>query len=185
MWILLLLASFIALPAVAEPVSRVDVVVINLPRWNARAISRSTAQAARLFHGTAIRLDWSTQTTPKLAPPANSHPRRLIILLDRRAMARFPSFSRATLGLALHDRAYVLVPRIERLAATQGVPASTVLGAVIAHELGHLLLGPGHTPTGIMRPVCGLAEFDLAGRGQPGFSRFQAHQMQARLRLFR
>jgi hypothetical protein len=49
--------------------------------------------------------------------------------------------------------AYVFYNRIERLALTQGTPVPRGLGHVMAHEIGHLLLGANsHSPKGLMRP---------------------------------
>jgi len=48
--------------------------------------------------------------------------------------------------------AYVLWDRVRSFARAEGVPASIVLGSVIAHEIGHLLLGNApHAADGIMR----------------------------------
>jgi len=48
--------------------------------------------------------------------------------------------------------ATVFADRIERAAARAGVATGTLLGRVMAHELGHLLLGSGyHGPAGLMR----------------------------------
>jgi|HubBroStandDraft_1064217.scaffolds.fasta_scaffold46942_3 hypothetical protein len=47
--------------------------------------------------------------------------------------------------------AEVYYQAVETLAATQSAELPQLLGYVIAHELGHLLLGPGHTPKGVMR----------------------------------
>jgi hypothetical protein len=73
--------------------------------------------------------------------------------------------------------ATVFSDRIGRAASRVGVEADTLLGLVIAHEVGHLLLGVGyHGETGVMR-----AEWagDLLGgaRGQWHFSRLEAAAM--------
>ena len=39
-----------------------------------------------------------------------------------------------------------------------------LLGYVIAHELGHLLIGAGHRPNGIMRASWGKNELDALNR---------------------
>ena len=41
--------------------------------------------------------------------------------------------------------------RVQDLALKADVSPALVLGKAMAHELGHLLLGPGHSDTGIMR----------------------------------
>ena len=48
--------------------------------------------------------------------------------------------------------ATVFADRIEHAAARAGIAAGTLLGRVMAHEVGHLLLGSGyHGPAGVMR----------------------------------
>ena len=71
--------------------------------------------------------------------------------------------------------ASVRFDRINRTASLRRVPRRDVLAAVIAHELGHLLLGYGaHAATGIMQ-----ASFDMGGVSLWGlaFSRDQASKM--------
>ena len=185
MWTRVLALSLLGLTcAAADPAHRVDVVVVNLPQLRPHDLSAALSTAARLYRTTPVRPHWITQNTPYSKALPGSAPKRLIILLDQPALTNF-SVRDQTLGIALSDRAFILLPRIQQLAAAKQVPVSAILGVVIAHELGHLLLGPGHSPSGVMRPFCGHPEFDLAQRGQPGFSRHQARQMQARLPLLR
>jgi hypothetical protein len=46
--------------------------------------------------------------------------------------------------------AFIGFGNIQRLAVASRISESQILAAVIAHELGHLLLGPAHTETGLM-----------------------------------
>jgi hypothetical protein len=56
--------------------------------------------------------------------------------------------------------AYVVWPRVEAFAHAKRVPVARVLGRVIAHELGHLLLGHNaHSDEGIMRAQWNRADF--------------------------
>ncbi len=48
------------------------------------------------------------------------------------------------------QKAIIGLGNIERLSALSKISKSQILAAVIAHEIGHLLLGPAHTQTGIM-----------------------------------
>jgi len=52
------------------------------------------------------------------------------------------------------SRGYIYYGRIQgKCSEEHDINESLLLGAVVAHELGHLLLGPNsHTPKGIMRP---------------------------------
>jgi hypothetical protein len=71
----------------------------------------------------------------------------------------------ATLGEAHVDRqmsggvlATVHVDRVVRLAREAGTNPGVLLGRVTAHELGHLLMGEGHSFIGLMRAGWTLAE---------------------------
>lgn len=58
---------------------------------------------------------------------------------------------------------------VTRGAMQMEVDPAVVLGAVIAHEIGHLLFGPSHTHSGVMSPRLGPKEMVLASRGELRF----------------
>jgi hypothetical protein len=71
----------------------------------------------------------------------------------------------------------------DRLRQTQGdVDLAMLLGAVSAHELGHLLLGSNaHSNIGIMEPKWGADGLRRVGMGMLLFTREQARLIQARI----
>jgi len=55
--------------------------------------------------------------------------------------------------------ATVHVRRVQRLAAAAGVDEGVLLGRVVAHEIGHLLIGAhSHSASGLMRPDWTIAQ---------------------------
>ena len=74
--------------------------------------------------------------------------------------------------------AYVFYDSVQNLAATHDYrsdDAGVVLGCVLAHEVGHLLLGTGsHSDLGIMRTPWHGPELALAHKGQLFFTREQS-----------
>jgi len=66
--------------------------------------------------------------------------------------------------------AWVFFDRAKEVAAKQLLTLANVLGNLMAHELGHLLLGSYHSGTGLMRRGWSRAEFVAANRGELGFS---------------
>jgi hypothetical protein len=77
---------------------------------------------------------------------------------------------------------YDRLPRIPGGRASASDTA-TVLGCVIAHELGHLLLGShGHTVDGIMKGQWDTGQTELALRLQLRFLQQEAERMRAVLR---
>lgn len=60
-------------------------------------------------------------------------------------------------------------PAVSRGAKQMEVDPAVLLGAAMAHEIGHLLFGPSHTHSGVMSPRLGPKEMKLAGRGELRF----------------
>jgi hypothetical protein len=76
----------------------------------------------------------------------------------------------------------VFWPAVEQAAASLNADEASLLGAAIAHELGHILLrSPGHAWTGVMRPRFQNAEARMAASGELRFTREQAERIQAEL----
>jgi hypothetical protein len=90
--------------------------------------------------------------------------------------------TKGTMGFAVGDLASVSFRRVEEEAAEFGVQPYEVLGPAIAHELGHLLLGPGHSHTGIMRAQWRREDYERAPRGAFNFPAEQAEQMRAEVK---
>ena len=66
--------------------------------------------------------------------------------------------------------AYVFYRRVEEHAALHNAPPERVLASAVVHELGHLLVTRGHSPTGVMRACWRDSEFRQAAAGVLGFS---------------
>jgi hypothetical protein len=67
--------------------------------------------------------------------------------------------------------AWVFFDRAKKVAAKQLLGLANVLGNLMAHELGHLLLGSyPHSKTGLMRAGWSREEFVAANRGELEFS---------------
>jgi len=67
------------------------------------------------------------------------------------------------------------------LKSAEGIRTGDLLGFVVAHELGHLLLGrDSHSPTGLMSPVWQSAEMHQAARGNLFFTEEQQDLIRAR-----
>ena len=75
---------------------------------------------------------------------------------------------------------YVYSDRVRWVARDGEVPEALVLGTIVAHEIGHLLLPSGHTSRGIMRGLMTRTEWILAEQGRLGFTPLQSHALKAR-----
>ena len=75
-------------------------------------------------------------------------------------------------------RAYVFYDRVVALNAQSPRPIPTILGDVIAHELGHLVLPTGaHSRQGIMRPALDMKQLSIVT-----FTKVEARSIVAALR---
>src|SRR5689334_15085747 len=65
---------------------------------------------------------------------------------------------------------------------SRGVPPSVVLGTVLAHEIGHLLLGRNsHSATGIMRARWQSRDFYAVLKGASGFSAAESKRIREQI----
>jgi hypothetical protein len=77
--------------------------------------------------------------------------------------------------------AYAFFDRVAEFASSHKLLAATVLGHVIAHEVGHLLLREGHTERGLMRAEWFKRDLELAQTGLLGFTPEQSARIRATL----
>jgi hypothetical protein len=75
--------------------------------------------------------------------------------------------------------AWVFYDHIKEAAVEKGLSLPQILGNVIAHELGHLLLGANsHSMTGLMRARWSWEELIAADRGELNFSNSERARIQ-------
>jgi hypothetical protein len=70
--------------------------------------------------------------------------------------------------------AEISYPAVEAAAASLQTDPAELLGAAVAHEVGHLLLGPAHSLAGVMTAHFRGREAELVGRGELLFDTAQA-----------
>ena len=80
--------------------------------------------------------------------------------------------------------AWVFFDRAKEEAAKHLLNLANVLGNLVAHELGHLLLGSSypHASTGLMRGGWSREELIAANRGELGFSEPERERIQERVK---
>jgi hypothetical protein len=84
-----------------------------------------------------------------------------------------------SIGFAVGSYATVSFRWAREAADLVGVMPSEILTIVPAHEIGHLLLGPSHSPRGIMHASWSREDFARAQLGAFLFTTQQAKQMRA------
>jgi len=168
----------------------VKVSVFNDAQISDRRVARAEIVAAELFARAGIRIDWTNCGHPSETSEARAscskaaYPKHLQVRLRQRSF----NLNASTLGLSYlgedgigcqADVFYAGVAPIEQEAR---LSSGAILGLVIAHELGHLLLGSNsHSFSGIMRASWQRPELSAARKGALGFSETQAWRMRTRL----
>jgi hypothetical protein len=171
-----------------EPSLRIIVCIYNYAHVSHRTLGRAEEITSQIFRKAGVKLAWLDCPTwhveeeqyPACEPPLGAMAVDLRILPSSMA-ARFGS-SGEQLGFALASAragsvsdAWVFYERVERLAKSQVASCDQILGHVMAHEIGHLLLGPdSHSHGGIMRSNWDREYLEEASRGQLLFTRDQA-----------
>jgi hypothetical protein len=123
--------------------------------WNEAAtppsvVAQALQECSRIFKNAGIVIDWSSA-------PSNS-PRAFLVVI---ASAPSPRATGNALGYTFNDSsgwsAVVVWPRVKALVSYMTC-SGEILGRVMAHELGHLLIGQRrHSDFGVMRALWSLA----------------------------
>jgi hypothetical protein len=124
---------------------------------------------------------------PTLTEPIRPDSNRFEVRLLPRRMASRLKLKSDEVGRAMlaSDGAFatiadIYVDRLTDLTYGRKWALGPILGDLIAHEIGHLLLGPdSHCTGGIMRPHWGERDLEEAQRGQMLFTAQQAERMRA------
>jgi hypothetical protein len=106
--------------------------------------------------------------------------------LEPTAMAASQDKSEDRIGYAVicDNRACpanVYYDRVRGLAGGNNAPSQILLGRVMAHEIGHLLLGPSHTRTDIMQGAWSGRQLDMEAAHSMLFTPEQSRAMKTRL----
>lgn len=127
---------------------------------------------ADIFRRAGVSLDWvdclASQPTSTWPSQCGSQPvpGLLTAKIITESMAKGLHLSQSAFGLALRGYgAYILYDRIRGHAWAESLPPAPILAIVTAHELGHLLLEAGHSPTGLMAERHQQAQFRDAEKG--------------------
>ncbi len=85
-------------------------------------------------------------------------------------------------GIAVGGHAYVFVQRVIEICGSGKYPQEVILGHLMAHEIGHVLLGDNsHSPQGMMSARFSSGDLRLALDGLLFFDSKQAALMKERL----
>lgn len=166
---------------------KMNVSVCNLGDLPPSIVARAEAQAAAVFSSIDIEVVWTECGSGPASQKAASE-RWFTVRLRSDAAPKMAGPS----SLDAMGRAYVtdeyrgnLADAYYRTVKSAAVASDSdpgaLLGCVIAHELGHLLLGPGHVPGGIMRAGWKSADLDAVRKRALKFNSAQSERIRTEL----
>jgi hypothetical protein len=191
--VIAVLGTFLARSALAQahPDSgslSLTVSVFNDAGASAEVLSIAQDRAVSILQRAGVSLAWLDCGTPENRPPnsacgAISFPQHLSVRLTSQASPA----SEDTFGQSFQNAdgagsyAVVHFRNLESSQAAKMVTAGELLGHVIAHELGHLLLGlNSHSVTGLMSTRWRVPELYQAAHGNLLFTSEQCERIRSR-----
>jgi hypothetical protein len=172
------------------PMTQVKIAVHNDARIPERVLMQAAHEASRIFQKAGVDSVWIVCQNSNLgstAPPDCLSPVDLAHL-SLRIVPWSSQLGDSTFGIAFLSEegvgvySDVFYPLVEKLHSDCDASLSRVLGHVMAHEIGHLLLGSqSHSALGIMQPHWQRAELRRIGMGTLLFTAEQARSMRQKL----
>jgi hypothetical protein len=165
--------------------TNVRVLVYDSAHIPAKVVEIAGSEAARIFQEAGIRLAWVNCSDPDETAECGAGPVRgqfsLHIIPDGQTSTK-SVYGEAFLGTdGTGTYADVFFGRVEQAHWELRLNVAQLLGAVAAHEIGHLLLGfHAHSWVGIMAPVWESGSLHNLRMGRLFFTHEQAEQMKER-----
>ena len=164
---------------------QINVGLVNTADMDPKALNAALKLAAMIVSRTGVELllvDCSHEKSEPAPPCAGfTGPSQISIRLIRRLHKGSSAVGFGKLGRADRLEAwpgsgsvYVFCEMIEAVAKDRMAPLQDILGVVVAHEIGHLLIGPGHSATGLMQRKFRERQWGEAAQGTLRFTPWQA-----------
>lgn len=153
--------------AVAQPdVLKLTVRIYDYSNVPGTVLETAKREAERVYGSIGVETSWLNGKAKDVGP------RTLTIIILDAPMRKAEKALADALGQAPRTPtergsiAYVFYDRISRVSWRHERDLGRILGLVIGHELGHLLLpDDAHSETGVMRPTLNVDPFALAQQG--------------------
>ena len=163
---LLLMVQWVAGPGTAlghgderGPLPTINVRVLNYSDASDPTLMQGEKRSAEIFRDIGMDIAWVNCNPMTGVTTGDTHCASRVGPLNFdvrivRDIAIAPEAPRAeTMGMAVGNLAIVSFSQVVKEAAAASIDPSNLLGLVMAHELGHILLGsPAHSQWGIMGP---------------------------------
>jgi hypothetical protein len=164
---------------ISIPIPTIRILVTNDAHLSPRLLVSAQATAVRLYREVGIRIEWIDHIAADLPlvvafPPAGGAER---LQVGINAMGYTFRTEQPRAG----GRALVFYDRVERRAQTSQTDLGRLLGAVMAHEIGHMLLPDAHSPQGLMRGIWNDRDLTLISMEFLRFTAVERSRMQSEL----
>jgi len=163
----------------AEPELRITVRVDDKAGVQGVYLKFAKQRAAEVFAMRGVKLDWADGEDATRLKAVASYTILIMAEAPARLKAEMERLGTDVMGQGapLVRRAYIYYDRVLKLNPVPPRDIITTLGDVMAHELGHLMLPPGHSNVGIMRP-----DINMTSRRLETFTDVEAAHIREQLR---
>jgi hypothetical protein len=165
---------------VASTTLRLNLVIYDYAHVRTETLAAAENTVSEIFGHANVQLNWrdgfayAAERHQALNPPPED-PATLVIKFQPESEAVRYGVRSVCGGIGFPSGAIVFVRNFETRSATS---EATRLGYVIAHELGHMLLGPNsHAIVGIMHATLLPGDWEKAAQGTLGFTHSQNQQI--------
>jgi hypothetical protein len=161
------------------------VLVYNTAKVSDGIVAQAGRETVRIFRAAGVQLAWvncSGRGQSAGCVVQQQSPELVLHIIPKGKVSTDSVYGEAFLAAdGAGKYADIFYDRIEGAKRDFGVSPSLLLGAVSAHEIGHLLLGlRAHSWIGVMAPVWRKESFQSLQMGQLFFTRDQAAQLRER-----
>lgn len=180
----ILLGTSISAVQANEP-GRIKVMVLDSVGLSQVVLHRTEDEATRIFRSAGIQVQWINCQKKGESENCHHSPRTdefMLHIVHHGKTKTDLVFGEAFLGEDGSGKyADVFFDRIQAVSNPPELDTAQLLGAVAAHEVGHLLLGSrAHSSAGIMQPIWEKECLRRVWMGSLLFTRKQAQSMQQR-----
>jgi len=167
------------------------VAVCNIGELPVSAIENAEAEAAYVFQSMDVEIRWTSCGAEVDAADARMRPDFIVRVrvgghLPKAGATSLEAMGRAFMNVDgtgnMADVYYGAIRELTLLDPVAG--ADQVMGYTMAHELGHLLIGAGHRPSGLMRAALSKKELEALNRRHLKFNEAEQaailHKLQSR-----
>jgi len=185
--------TMLAWPGLAQPERterlRIGIRVIDQAGVSPKVMQQATQEVSYILHQAGVEADWLDCPLGEQSPETWRLCSQRLGPMDfwlKLPIHQLPGADPDKLGAALLEKSgggvgYAYYRDIEKAARDWDCDTSLALAAVMAHEIGHLLLGGAHSRTGIMSAGLSSHSLALAKQGLLRFTPAQARMIRSNL----